>query len=102
MRIWKWTLEIVDYQTLEMPIDSKILCVQMQGLSLQLWAICDEEALKEERYFVIYGTGNPLSDNNWAENYIGTVQDSNGSLVWHVFETIKRPFLNLAAKYVNV
>ncbi len=48
MRIWKYTIEIVDLQFIEMPIGAKILTAQMQNGDLQIWAIVDE--LKEKVY----------------------------------------------------
>jgi len=86
MRIWKWLLDVVDLQVIRMPFGAKILTVQVQGKVPQLWALCDEkEKIKEERKIAIYGTGNPIPEENSGE-YISTFQELDGKLVWHVFE----------------
>lgn len=87
--IWKFTLEVTDRQAIEMPAGAEILDVQIQRISddsrlLCLWAIVDSRAEREMRSIAIVGTGNPMSLDLSAEDYIGTVQD--GMFVWHVFE----------------
>jgi hypothetical protein len=82
MKIFKYPLAIVHEQTIEMPKHSKILCVQMQGGVLCLWAAVNPDALMEKRIISIVGTGNPTSVN--LDGYIGTVQQ--GYYVWHIFE----------------
>lgn len=85
MRIWKWTLEVTDMQTLELPQGSGILTVQMQNGKPQLWALCNEETeRKERRLIAIYGTGNPMPDE--PGEYIATFQMFGGGAVFHVFE----------------
>lgn len=84
MRIWKWTLDITDRQTISVPEGCKLLTVQMQGEHPQLWAMCDPEAEMADLRIAICGTGNPLPDEN-AE-YVATFQSHGGALVWHVFE----------------
>ena len=87
MRIWKWVLLVTDAQTLMMPKGAKLLDVQVQDGICCLWALCDEEAKREERHFAIYGTGNPMPDN--PGEYIATFQ-YRGSLVFHAFEINQR------------
>jgi len=87
MRIYKWTLEITDEQTLPMPANAEILCVQIQHGEPQLWALCDEVQFPGKRTIYIYGTGNPISKN--PGKYIGTFQTHNGKLIWHVFEAVQ-------------
>ena len=75
MRIWKWSLDITDAQTLTMPIGAKVLTAQIQWRSgLQLWALIDDAICqqKEARTFAVYGTGNPIPDD--PGEYIATVQ----------------------------
>jgi len=83
MVIWKWPLEMIDHQILEMPIGAKILDVQMQGETCCLWAMCDPYAAKENRSFTIRGTGQTMPDN--PGKYIATFQYSY-TLVFHIFE----------------
>lgn len=84
MEIWKWTLGIGEAQTIKMPQGAQILDVQMQGERPQLWALCDESKPKEDRRFVIYGTGDPIIER--LGRYIATFQLFGGTLVFHAFE----------------
>lgn len=80
--IYKYELEIQDTQVITMPMNSKILSVQKQGLSVWLWAIVDTQFSNTYYTFNIVGTGNPMPDEPIGD-YIGTIQ-VNG-FVWHVF-----------------
>lgn len=93
MRILKWTLEIIDRQTLMLPMGAHLLTVQAQGESdaARLWALCDETTETEPRVIAIYGTGNPISSK--PGDYIATFQMYGGQLVWHVFELTARDLL---------
>lgn len=85
MRVWKFSLLVVDRQTIWMPTDAQILTVQTQRDELQLWALCDErEPGTEAHEIVICGTGNPVPAA--PGEYLGTFQ-TDGALVWHVFDT---------------
>ena len=82
-RIWKWTIRLVDEQTIHVPVGASPLDVQVQGDHLVLWALVDATAPSELRTVRIVGTGNPVQDDPGV--YVGTVQIHGGSLVWHVF-----------------
>lgn len=83
--IWKFPLETSDEQEVTMPAGSQILCVQMQGQMMCLWAKVDQYTTeRERRHILIRGTGHRLDGNEGL--YIGTVQMQGGALVWHVFE----------------
>lgn len=85
MRIFKWTLAIKNEQTIELPLGSKILSVQMQGDSPRLWALVDEhQERKQSRRIAVYGTGHHLPDD--PGEYLGTFQVYGGELVFHAFE----------------
>lgn len=81
--IYKYKLN-QEHTDIDMPIGAIILAAQSQRNDICLWALVDETAHKEKRFFVIYGTGHLLVDN--PGRYIGTVQVHEGMLVWHVFE----------------
>ncbi len=85
--IWKYTLEIIVDQVLELPYKSEILTVQMQHGSPQLWAIVTPELPKEKRHIRIHGTGHQMSSVDNLK-YISTFQMENGSLIFHVFELV--------------
>jgi hypothetical protein len=85
MRIWKYKLEINDFQEIETPSGGEILTAQMQGNELQLWVLVNENSIhKTTRKIAIYGTGNPMPES--CGKYISTFQLHNGALVFHVFE----------------
>ena len=89
--ILKYQLDTADIQHITMPYGAEILTVQSHRGNICLWALVDWEAIPESlRTFRIYGTGHPLSSDSTylVQNYIGTVQELNGSLVWHVFEEV--------------
>ena len=84
--IWKYPLQAIDTQTIELPKDAKVLCVQAQNDVPCLWVVNKDTASKEteDRVFTIYGTGHLQTLIHG--NYIGTFQLLSGSLVYHVFE----------------
>lgn len=89
--IWKFSLQITDRQTVTMPVGANILSVQDQAGGLQLWAIVNPDAEREQRVIEIVGTGNPMVDiekEDLARFHIATVQVRGGALVWHVFELL--------------
>ncbi len=69
---------------------AEILDIQIQKttfLGLYVWALVDTEIEeKEERYFLIYGTGQKI-DESLKLKYITTLQLDGA--VWHVFENIR-------------
>lgn len=81
--IHKQELEITDRQVLRMPVDSKILCVQVQRGVLCVWYLTELVVYPTlwERVFYIFGTGHPV--DRPLDDYIGTVQMDQ--FVWHVF-----------------
>lgn len=89
--IWKFTFPFKKEFELEMPEDAYILDVQLQNSIPALWAICNTEARKEIRNFVLVGTGQEF--NLTGLNYIGTFQIEE--FVWHLFEEL------IAAKRFN-
>lgn len=84
-QIWKFQLQLVGAQVIHMPYAAKILCVQMQNGVPCLWALCNMDDGKEDRTIDIFGTGHSILDL-FTRTYIGTVQQMDGALIWHVFE----------------
>lgn len=85
--IWKYELKVTDLQKIKMPITSKILTIQMQLGVPCLWAeVNTEEVLEEHRTIEMFGTGHEIPDHN--RTYIGTIQQANGKLIWHIYERI--------------
>lgn len=85
--IWKFPL--APDCVLDMPIGAKVLTVQMQGDAVMLWALVDALAPKEQRRFLVYGTGHEILDAG-ALTYVATFQMGGGVLVFHAFE-VSRP-----------
>ena len=82
--ILKYELKIKEEQWLEMPIGAKILTAQIQDDVIVLWVLVEPEFNKEDRKFLIYGTGDMITEIGLE--FIATVQA--GDLVWHIFERI--------------
>jgi len=84
--IYKYQFETADIVTLKLPTCAKVLTIQIQNDKPCLWALVDTE---NERTFdmelSIFGTGHEVK-NLELSTYIGTYQERNGGLVWHVFE----------------
>ena len=85
MKIWKYTLQMHDLQTLTIPVGAKLLSLQMQEGQPQLWALVNEAAPCEPRRITVYGTGQPIYNDPGV--FIGTFQ--YGEYVFHVFEAEK-------------
>ena len=83
-KIYKYTLEVLDRQLIEMPVGARILSLQQQGSTVCIWAIVEEGQPIDKRVFYIFGTGHTLPDFINKSDFIGTVQ--TGPLVWHVFD----------------
>ena len=85
--IYKYKITVDDYQTISMPIGTKVLSVQVQHGIPQIRALCNQNNLYEERKFRLSGTGHTIHENNL--NFIGTFQLNNGGLVFHLFEILE-------------
>jgi len=92
-QIFKYPIEVTDVQRVELPVSAKILTVQFQHDKLCLWARVEcGDTTKETRTIEVFGTGHTMLDTSGPRlierNYIGTVQQHGGILVWHVFERV--------------
>ena len=85
-KIWKWELDITDEQDIVAPLATKFLDVQWQYDTIAIWGMfdCRIEHDLVPRNILIYGTGHRMTLGN--AQYIGTVQESDRRLVWHVFD----------------
>lgn len=87
--IYKYQLQIVDHQLVQIPKKATFLSVQFQENQLCMWLIVDTERMDlEAAHISIFGTGHELPDSVDSAKYwyLGTVQQFNGKLVWHIFE----------------
>lgn len=83
--VWKFPLVS---SLLSLPAGAEILSVQTQNGEPQLWAVCDTDAVREDRILRIFGTGQPLPPYTEL-NFIDTFQLQGGALVFHVFEELR-------------
>ena len=89
-RIYKYDINIVSEQILELPVEARILTVTKQRDTVVLYAIIDDSGSEKERRVIErFVTVHPMADDV-PRNYIGTVSQENGYLVWHVFERLER------------
>lgn len=85
MKIFKYSIEIVDTQSLAFPRAAIILSVQVQNGRPQIWALVDPGAPVVPRKFALRGTGHDATGMGWAK-FIGTFQMHGGDLVFHLFD----------------
>lgn len=83
--IWKFEFRIDDEVTLSMPRGAHILHAGMQGQTPCVWALVDSKAPKVERFFRVFGTGNPLCGEGRMK-HIASFQAP--PFVWHLFECL--------------
>ncbi len=83
--IWKFDVAVNDGFSVDMPLGSRVICVQVQRSSPVMWALVDTAEPLRSRRFRVYGTGNP-ADGATVAGYVGTFQ--TGALVWHLFEVL--------------
>lgn len=90
MKVFKYTLSVVEWQVLPLPKGARLLTVQMQHGQVQLWALVDPSAPFESWTFRTVGTGNEAGDLS-KDVYVGTYQIDHGALVFHVFAQQETP-----------
>jgi len=84
-RILKYELDVIDRQTVALPIWSSILSVIEQDNRVVVYALVDDAITEtRDKVFRIVGTGHPFPDHEEC-TYLATVSTFGGSLVWHVF-----------------
>lgn len=89
MIIYKYQLEIADFQEIRMPRGAEILHVGLQNDALNIWAMVNDDAETHPRWFEIIGTGQRMPERkDYDRKFIAT---SVGKFfVWHLFELIER------------
>lgn len=78
--IWKYPVPLAGEFSVDMPAGARIVEFGRQGGDLFVWAVVDDRASYEVRYFEIVGTGHPVPEGE----YVGTVHAA--PFVWHLFE----------------
>jgi hypothetical protein len=88
--IWKFELQVIDHQIVNMPAFAEILTVQMQHDKVCLWARVNPDADREVRIIEIYGTGHAFASVSRQRRYIATFQMHSGD--FHAFENTSFPY----------
>jgi hypothetical protein len=83
--VWKYPLEVLDEQTIEIPDIHQILHIAEQHGEPTLWFLVDPGAPKIKKRIRIYGTGHTIV-NDYQMTFLGSVLMSRGDLVWHIFD----------------
>ncbi len=92
--ILKFKLSFESWQSISMPVDSKILSLQMQD-NIPCLCVLIKRPLKnyvESRVIEMFFTGEGIEDETKDEpdrKFLGTVQ--HNGLVYHVFESGRSP-----------
>jgi hypothetical protein len=86
--IYKYLANVGDTTLLSLPEGAKILTVQKQKEQICFWVLqtCEEATIKFRRILKV-GTGHSFDDTK-KYDYIGTVQELEGNLIWHYFEQL--------------
>lgn len=88
-QIWKWPIEVLDEQVIEVPASTKFLTAQVQDESICVWGEVSigHPTFAVKRRIRIIGTGNPMPSVDMLRfGYLATVQDVPfPGLVWHIY-----------------
>ena len=89
LKVYKYTIPVEDYFSLDLPAGAKILTVQAQRDEPQIWALVDpEERTMVPHNFRVAGTGHDIKEYKDSLIYIGTFQLIEGNFIGHLFEII--------------
>lgn len=73
-------------QLVEIPMGAVLLTVQLQREQPVLWAMVYPNAPKVPRMIRVFGTGHEIDGDEVIRQYLGTIQQHAGLMVWHWFE----------------
>ncbi len=85
--IWKFKLENIDQQTIEIPLPAKILSVAEQNDDIVLYSVVDngKDVPTIPVDILIKGAGDFVENNIGLYTFLGTVKLFCGTEIWHVF-----------------
>lgn len=87
--IFKQKLDVIDYQTITVPVNHTFLSLGMKDGDICLWYECETDSPLGEIQILCFGTGcrlPPAGTPSGAIKHIGSVTD--GMFVWHYYEYI--------------
>ena len=82
--IYKYTLEIIPHQEIEIPGFEHILDIAEQGKDICMWVVCDPEKEHIKVPIHIAGTGQE-PPFEYPRHHIKTVVMQSSPFVWHVY-----------------
>lgn len=86
LKVYKYSIPVAEYFTLDLPEDSKILTIQSQHGEPQIWVLVNINNPLKEYKFCLVGTGHPIQEEMENLIYIGTFQLLDGGFIGHLFE----------------
>lgn len=82
--VYKYPIEITDYQDVTLPKGAKILCIKNQNGIICIWALVNKDENETETIKLrCAGTGHLIEED---VEYIDTVFVCGGNLVFHFFK----------------
>ena len=90
LKVFKYTQEVVDYFTLALPKDSKVLSVSEVSAQneFNIWALVNPHNETEDRNFRFVGSGHELGVEEEKLKFIGTCATEDRPLFGHLFEIL--------------
>lgn len=94
-QIWKYSLELLDYQVLRIPNPATVISAAEQHGAIVLYALVEPGSQAVSREVWIFGTGHQINfglpperrcgDPYTEPRFVGTVKMCDGNLMWHIF-----------------
>jgi hypothetical protein len=84
-KIFKYPLEIIDYQTVEIKSPAILLSVMEIDDEIMMYAMVDDLEYGVPVDVRIIGTDHAIKDDIDNYKFLGTVKLMNGREIWHVF-----------------
>lgn len=91
LTIWKYPLQVLSTQTVELPVGAEIISANSIGDELFMWAIVDCKRQLEdivEREICVLVTDGPYPEDKKLK-FIDTAQMHDGKFICHIFEVLK-------------
>jgi len=97
-KIFKYPLEITDYQTVEIKSPAILLSVARIDDEIVMYAMVDDLEYGILVDVRIIGTGNAIKGGIDGYKFLGTVNLMNGREIWHVFARHSKDFIKVGEK----
>ena len=97
-KIFKYPLEVTDYQTIEVKNPAILLSVAGQNNLIVMYAMVDDIEYGIPVDVMIIGTGHAIKDDIDSYKFLGTVSLMGERLMFHVFARHSNYFINMGEK----